>query len=107
MLDCISLLMIRLNHIHFHIFECLKALGMGNATKVMSLGGDYDTTRAVGLKARMAKTKGVARVDFNYTNNKVTVEFDSEGASPKELEAMVSREKKHRAHSIASGIRTS
>ena len=80
---------------------------MGNATMVIALGSDYDTTTAAGLKARIAKVKGVALVDFNYTNKKATIEFDADKVSPSELETMVSREKKHRARSIGLGIRTS
>ena len=74
---------------------------MGNATMVIALGNDYDTTRAAGLEARIAKIKGITLVEFNYTNNKITMEFDPDGVSPLELEALVMREKKHRARSNA------
>ena len=72
---------------------------MGNATMVMSLGGDYDATRAVALETRVAKTDGVDSVDFNYANNKLTVKFDSGRVSLTELEVIVMRERKHRTHS--------
>ena len=79
---------------------------MGNATMVITLGSDYDTTRAAGLEARVAKIKGVTLVEFNYTNNKITMEFDPDRVSPMELEALVAREKKYRAHSGPSGTGT-
>ena len=72
---------------------------MGNATTVMSLGGDYDATRAVTLETRVARTDGVDSVGFNYANNKLTVKFDSDRVSLAELEAIVIRERKHRARS--------
>jgi len=72
---------------------------MGNATTVISLGGDYDATRAVALETRVARTDGVDSVEFNYANNKLTVKFDSDRVSLAELEAIVMRERKHRARS--------
>ena len=72
---------------------------MGNATTVMSLGGDYDATRAVALETRVARTDGVDSVDFNYFNNKLTVKFDSGRVSLAELEVIVMRERKHRTRS--------
>ena len=72
---------------------------MGNATTVISLGGDYDATRAVALETRVAGTDGVDSADFNYANNKLTVKFDSDRVSLRELEAIVMRERKHRARS--------
>ena len=47
----------------------------------------------------MARTDGVDSVEFNYTNNKLTVKFDSDWVSLAELKAIVMREKKHRARS--------
>jgi len=70
---------------------------MGNATTVISLGGDYDATRAVALKTRVARTDGVDSVEFNYANNKLTVKFDSDRVGLAELEGIVMRERKHRA----------
>ena len=72
---------------------------MGNATTVMSLGGDYDATRAVAFETRVARTDGVDSVDFNYFNNKLTVKFDSGRVSLAELEVIVMRERKHRTRS--------
>ena len=70
---------------------------MGNATTVISLGSDYDAARAMDLRALIARMEGVDFVDFNYTNNKLTVRFDPDRASLKELKDLVMREKKHRA----------
>jgi len=67
---------------------------MGSAMMVITLGNDYDATRAVSIKARLARIDGVGFVDFNYTNNKLTVNFDPDQVSLSELEAMVMREKK-------------
>jgi copper chaperone CopZ len=81
---------------------------MGKARMVITLVSDYDTTRAAGLKARIAKINGVAFVDFNYTNNKVTLEFDPDRVSPRELEVVVMQENKHSARSVAkpaSGVK--
>jgi copper chaperone CopZ len=74
---------------------------MGNATTVMSLGSDYDATRAVVLEAAISKIDGIESVEFNYTSNKVTVKFDSGRVSLGELKAIVMREKKH--HSCSKG----
>jgi len=73
---------------------------MGEATTVMSLGGDYDATRAVTLRARIARIAGVNHVEFNYTNNRVTVQFDPDLMGPEELEGLVMREKKHHFRSV-------
>ena len=78
---------------------------MGKARMVITLGSDYDTTKAAGLKARIAKIKGVGFVDFNYTNNKATMEFDPDRASSVELEAIVKQENKHCARSVAKPAR--
>jgi len=72
---------------------------MGNATTVMSLGGDYDAARAAALRTQVARTDGVDSVEFNYTNNKLTVEFDSDRVSLAELKAIAMREKRTFARS--------
>ncbi len=69
---------------------------MGSAVVVMTLGPRYDVTRAAGMRARVEKIDGVDFVDFNYTNNKLTVKFNPDRASPSELKAIATREKKHR-----------
>jgi hypothetical protein len=73
---------------------------MGTATMVMGLGGDYEVTRAVGLRARIAGIAGVSFVEFNYTTNRLTVRYDPDRLSQKELENMVTREKGHRTRSV-------
>jgi copper chaperone CopZ len=73
---------------------------MGNATAVISLGSDYDATRAVALETQVARTDGVDSVEFNYTNNKLTVKFVSDRVSLAELKAVVIREKKHSSRSV-------
>jgi allophanate hydrolase subunit 1 len=73
---------------------------MGSATIVMAFGGDYDTTRAVELRATIRRIEGVGFVDFNYTNNKLTVKFDSDEVNLSELQAIVARERKHLACSV-------
>jgi hypothetical protein len=73
---------------------------MGSALVVITLGTDYDATRAAGIKARLGKIDGVDFVDFNYTNNKLTVKFNPDRASPSELKALVMREKKHRVGQV-------
>jgi len=75
---------------------------MGTATMVMGLGGDYEVTRAVGLRTRIAGIAGVNFVEFNYTTNRVTVRFDPDQLSQKELENMVTREKGHRTRSVSN-----
>jgi len=70
---------------------------VGNATTVISLGGDYDATRAAAFETRVARTDGVDSAEFNYANNKLTVKFDSDRVGLAELEAIVMRERKHRA----------
>jgi hypothetical protein len=69
---------------------------MGNAVVVMSLGPEYDVTRVAGMRARLAKIDGVDSVDFNYINNKLTVKFNPDQASPRELKAIATRERKYR-----------
>ena len=69
---------------------------MGSAMMVITLGNDYDATRAASIKARLVRIDGVGFVDFNYINNKLKVNFDPDRVSLSELEAMVMREKKHR-----------
>jgi len=66
---------------------------MGNGTTVISLGSDYDSARASALKAAIARIDGVDHVEFNYTNNKVTVMFNPDRTSLKKLADMVAREK--------------
>jgi len=72
---------------------------MGNGTTVISLGSNYDAARALALEAIIARTDGVDSVEFNYTNNKLTVRFDPDQVSLGEVKAMVTREKKHRVRS--------
>jgi hypothetical protein len=81
---------------------------MGKARMIISLRSDYDATRAAGLKARLAKIKGVSFVDFDYINNKVALAFDPDRVSLRELEVVVAQENKHRARSVgkrASGVK--
>jgi copper chaperone CopZ len=66
---------------------------------VLALGSDYDTRRALALKAALARIRGVASVDFNYITNRVTVSFDPDKVGPKELEGVITREKKHKVGS--------
>jgi hypothetical protein len=73
---------------------------MGSATTVMALGGDYDTTRAVDLRAMIGRIEGVDFADFNYTNNKLTVKFDPDQVNLSELQVIVVRERKHLARSV-------
>jgi len=73
---------------------------MGTATMVMGLGGDYEVTRAVALRTRVARIAGVNFVEFNYTTNRVTVRYDPDQLSQKELENIVTREKGHRTRSV-------
>ena len=69
---------------------------MATATMVMGLGGDYDSTKAGALYAVLSDLDGVEYVEFNYTNNKVTVSFDPDRVSLKELESIIIQEKNHR-----------
>jgi allophanate hydrolase subunit 1 len=69
---------------------------MGTATMVMGLGGDYEVTRAVGLRTRIAGIAGVNFVEFNYTTNRLTVRYDPDRLNQKELEEIVTMEKGHR-----------
>ena len=73
---------------------------MGNGTTVMSLGSEYDAARAAALEAALARVDGVDHVEFNYTNNRVTIAFDPDRTSLKEIEDLVTREKKHHTHSL-------
>jgi len=73
---------------------------MGTATMVMGLGGDYEATRAVALRTRIAGIAGVNFVEFNYTTNRVTVRYDPDRLSQKVLENIVTREKEHRASAV-------
>jgi allophanate hydrolase subunit 1 len=70
-----------------------KVQKMANATLVMGLGGDYDPTRAAALYAILSAIGGVEFVEFNYTNNKVTISFDPDRVSLSELTDILSREK--------------
>jgi len=72
---------------------------MGEAVAVMSLGDNYDTTRALALRTRIARIAGVNLVEFNYTNNKVTVQYDPNQVSQEELKNLVMRDMKHRPSS--------
>jgi hypothetical protein len=69
---------------------------MGNAMVVITLGTEYDATRASGIKLQLGRIDGVRFVDFNYTNNKLIVRFDPDRASLSELKAIFEQEKKHR-----------
>ena len=73
---------------------------MGNGTTVISLGSDYDAARALALEAAIARIDGVESVEFNYTNNKVTVRFDPDQVNQEELKGLVMRERKRRARSV-------
>ena len=73
---------------------------MGSGTTVMSLGSEYDASRAGALKAAVERVDGVDHVDFNYTNNKVTVRFDPDRTDLKELTDLVAREKKRHTPSV-------
>jgi hypothetical protein len=84
---------------HFLLGSSQTGGKMGIATSVMALGNDYDAARAVGLMARIVKIDGVDFVDFNYLTNKVTVRFDPDRASLKELKDIVMRERKHQEKS--------
>jgi len=72
---------------------------MESAMAVMALGGDYDASRAMGLMAKMAKIGGVQAVDFNYTTNKVIVNFDPARVSLDKVKNVVTRERRHPIHS--------
>jgi len=74
---------------------------MGNGTTVISLGSEYDAARAVALEAALARVDGVDHVEFNYTNNKVTVGFDPDRTNLKEIKDLVTREKKRQTRSLA------
>ena len=74
---------------------------MGNGTTVMSLGSEYDAARAVALEAAVERVKGVDHVEFNYTNNKLTVRFSPDRTNLKEILEVVAREKKHHVHYLA------
>ena len=69
---------------------------MGKATTVMTLGAGYDAKRAERLKALVAGIGGVDFVDFNYTNNRITVKFDPDRLSLERLKGIVARESKRR-----------
>jgi len=73
---------------------------MKTATMVKALGSEYDATRAVALRTRIGGMAGVDLVDFNYTNNRVTVRYDPDLLSQKDLEDLVAREKRHRTRSV-------
>jgi copper chaperone CopZ len=75
---------------------------MGIGTTVISLGGEYDAAMAVALEAAVARVGGVDHVEFNYTNNKVTVRFDPDKANLKEIKELVAREKKRHTSSRAT-----
>jgi len=74
---------------------------MGSGTTVMSLGSEYDAARAVALEAAVERVRGVDHVEFNYTNNKVTVRFDPDKTNLKEIMDLVTRERKRHIRSLA------
>jgi len=74
---------------------------MNNGTTMISLGSEYDAARAVAFEAAVERVKGVDHVEFNYTNNKVTVRFNPDRTNLKEIMALVAREKRHHVHSLA------
>ena len=73
---------------------------MESGMTVISLGCEYDATRAAALEAAVARVDGVGHVELNYTNNKVTVRFDPERTDLNELADLVAREKKRHTRSI-------
>jgi allophanate hydrolase subunit 1 len=73
---------------------------MGTATMVMGLGSEYDGTRAVALRTRIARIAGVNFVEFDYTTNRVTVRYDPDQLDQEELEDIVTREKGHFTRSV-------
>jgi len=75
---------------------------MGIGTTVISLGGEYDAAMAVALEAAVARVGGVDHVEFNYTNNKVTVRFDPDRTDLKEIKDLVVREKERQTSSRAT-----
>jgi len=74
---------------------------MENGTAVISLGSEYDSARAAALEAAVERVKGVDHVEFNYTNNKVSVRFDPDRTNLKEIMDLVAREKKHHIHLLS------
>ena len=76
---------------------------MAHATLVMGLGGDYDPTRAAALYAELSTIRGVDFVEFNYTNNKVTVSFNPDRVSLSELKNILLREKENNGLSVKIG----
>ena len=68
---------------------------------MISLGSEYDAARAVALEAAVARVDGVDHVEFNYTNNKVTVRFDPDRTNLKEIKDLVTQEKEHHTRSPA------
>lgn len=73
---------------------------MESGTTVISLGSEYDATRAAALKGAIAGIDGVASVEFNYTTNKVAVRFDPDRTILKEITDLVAREKKRHILSV-------
>ena len=73
---------------------------MGNGTTVISLGSDYDAARAGALETAVARIAGVDHVEFNYTNNKVTVRFDPDRTDLRELTDLVAREMRRRTRPV-------
>jgi len=70
-----------------------------SGTTVISLGSEYDATRAAALKAAIVEIDGVTDVEFNYTTNKIAVRFDPDRTNLKELTHLVVREKKRHPRS--------
>jgi len=71
----------------------------------MSLGSEYDATRAAALKAAMVEIAGVTDVEFNYTTNKITVRFDPDRTNLKELARLVVLEKVRHPRSPSNEMR--
>ena len=72
---------------------------------MISLGSEYDATRAAALKAAMVEVAGVTDVEFNYTTNKITVRFDPNRTDLKELTRLVVLEKKRHPRSPSNEMR--
>ena len=73
---------------------------MGTAMTVTALRDDYDARGAVELKTAIARVDGVESVDFNYTNNKLIVKFDSDRVSLLELKKIITRQEKRHTSQV-------
>ena len=78
---------------------------MESGTSVISLGSEYDATRAAALKAAIVGIDGVTDVEFNYTTNKITVRFDPDRTNLKELARLVVLEKVRHPRSPSNEMR--